>query len=64
MSTEALTPLRNVYTAEQFAAEVLGGNLSAYWVREQVRAKKIKSITRRPVLIPMSEAQRMITGAK
>lgn len=56
------TALRNVYTVEQFATEILCGNLSADWVRDQIKAKKIKALTKKPVLIPMSEAARFISG--
>lgn len=58
MTTE--TPLRTVYTIEQFAAEILGGNLSPEWVRDQVKARKLKAITKRPILIPQGEAIRFL----
>jgi hypothetical protein len=53
-------PLRNVYSVAEFAAEILCGKRTAKWVRAQCRAKKIKTVTRRPYVIPMSEAQRFI----
>jgi len=53
-------PLRNVYTCEEFAAEILCRNHTAQWVRIQCRAKRIKTVARRPWLIPQSEAARFI----
>jgi hypothetical protein len=50
--------LRPTYTVDQFAAEALGGNRSLYWVRQQCRLGKIKTVGRRPFLIPQSEALR------
>lgn len=52
--------LRNVYSVAQFAAEILEGHRSAEWVQDQCRAKKIKTVTKRPYLIPQSEALRFI----
>jgi hypothetical protein len=60
----APAPLRNVYTVEQFAAEVLQGNRHANWVRSECKAKRIKAVARRPWLIPQSEAVRFITPTK
>jgi len=53
-------PLRNVYSVEEFAAEILCGKRGAEWVRIQCRTKRIKTVTRRPWLIPQSEAARFI----
>lgn len=58
----AATQLRNVYTAEQFAAEILCGNRSVEWVQDQCRAKRIKWVARKPYMIPQSEALRFING--
>jgi hypothetical protein len=55
--------LRNVYTVEQFAAEILCGNRHANWVRNRCQAKIIKTVTQKPFLIPQSEAMRMITAS-
>lgn len=52
--------LRNVYTCEQFAAEVLEGNRHPNWVRTQCQRKKIKTVAKHPWLIPQSEALRFI----
>jgi hypothetical protein len=52
--------LRPCYTAEQFAAEILCGNLSAEWVRDQIAARKIKALTKRPILISRGEAMRFL----
>ena len=49
---------RNVYTVAQFAAEILCGNRSEEWVCDECRAKRIKTVARRPWLIPQSEAIR------
>lgn len=57
-----MNSLRNVYTVEQFSAEVLGGNRLPNWVRKECRAKRIKAVTRRPYLIPQAEAVRFISG--
>lgn len=54
------TDLRPVYNSEQFAAEVLGGQRSARWVANECRARRIKTVAKRPVLIPQSEALRFI----
>ncbi len=51
---------RNVYTVAQFATEILCGNRTEEWVQDQCRAKKIKTVTKRPYLIPQSEAARFI----
>lgn len=61
--TTQLNTLRNVYTPEQFASEILCGNRKADWVRDQCKAKKIKAIARHPWLIPQSEAIRFINPA-
>lgn len=58
------THLRNVYTVQEFAAEILCGKLSVEWVRDQVKAKKIRALSKRPILIPMAEALRFIQGGK
>jgi len=58
----ATTTLRPVYTAEQFAAEVLAGNRSREWVCDQCAQKRIKSVARKPYLIPQAEAVRFIEG--
>lgn len=55
-----MSELRPVYTAPQFAEEILGGNHTARWVREQCRVFAIKSVGRKPLLIPRSEAQRFM----
>ncbi len=55
-------PLRNVYTAEQFAKEVLGGNHTTAWVQRMCRVRRIKTVGTRPWLIPMSEALTYING--
>ena len=53
-------PFRNVYTVAQFAAEILCGNRTEEWVQDQCRAKRIKTVARRPYLIPQSEAVRFV----
>lgn len=55
------TPLRTVYTVDEFAAEVLGGNRHPNWVRDQIKARKIRVVASRPYLIPQSEALRFIS---
>ena len=62
--TAAPVNLRPVYTTERFAAEVLGGNRKAVWVRRQCASRKIATVGRRPFLIPRSEAVRFISPAK
>jgi hypothetical protein len=63
MSETATAPaLRNVYTAEQFASEILCGNRHPKWVQRMCRAKQIKSVARDPWLIPQAEALRFING--
>lgn len=52
--------LRNVYTVEQFATEVLGGSRLPAWVRKQCRLKEIEVVASRPYLIPQSEAVKFI----
>jgi hypothetical protein len=52
--------LRNTYTVQQFAAEILCGHLSAEWVRDQIAARKIKALTKRPILISQGEAMRFL----
>ena len=49
---------RPTYTVEQFATEALGANRDPAWVRKQCRLGKIKTVARRPYLIPRSEAER------
>jgi hypothetical protein len=58
--TSSQPTFRNVYTADQFSKEILCGNLSAEWVRDQVAAGKIKSVAQRPVLISQVEAMRFL----
>jgi hypothetical protein len=53
-------PLRPTYTVEQFTAEIIGGNRTQDWVRLQCRTKRIKTVSRRPFLIPRSEAARFL----
>jgi hypothetical protein len=57
------TPLRRVYTVEQFVDEILCGNRSKWWVQDECRAKRIKWVARKPYLIPQSEALRFINPA-
>ena len=52
------TQLRPVYSAAEFAAEILDGKRSVEWVQDECRAKRIKAVGRRPWLIPQSEAIR------
>lgn len=59
-SNTTTTQLRTVYTSEQFAAEILGGNRTPQWVQDECRAKRIKFVARRPYLIPRSEAEKFI----
>lgn len=54
------TALRNVYSVAEFAAEILCGKRTVEWVQDQCRAKRIKTVTRRPYLIPRAEAERFI----
>lgn len=61
MTAATETALRNVYTAEQFATEILCGNRSVEWVQDMCRAKRIKTVARKPYLIPQSEAIRFIS---
>ena len=56
--------LRPVYNSDQFAAEILGGQRSARWVSNECRARRIKTVAKRPVLIPQSEAIRFITPSR
>ena len=57
--------LRSVYSAEQFAVEILGGHHTAKWVQRQCRERRIRVVGRRPYLIPQSEAVRFINpGAR
>jgi hypothetical protein len=65
VSTEATASapvLRNVYTCEQFAAEVYQGNRSAAWVRKECRKRKdgIRTVAKHPYLIPQAEALRVM----
>lgn len=62
--TATALQLRNVYTCEQFAAEVLCGNRHPNWVRDQIKKRKIKAMGGKPYMIPMSEALRFINAAK
>ena len=55
--------LRPVYSVSEFSAEILGGHRSEEWVRIQCKAKRIKTVTTRPYLIPQSEALRFINPA-
>lgn len=64
MTTTAPAPLRNVYTCEQFATEILCGNRHPNWVRNQIKAKKLKAVSAKPYLLPQSEALRFINGGK
>ena len=52
--------LRPVYSVTEFATEILGGHRTAEWVRIQCHSKRIKTVTKRPYLIPQSEALRFI----
>ena len=61
-STQPSQPLRNVYTAEQFATEILCGNHTTAWVQRMCRVRRIKTVGTRPWLIPMSEALTYING--
>ena len=56
----ALHTLRNVYSAEQFAAEILCGQRSVEWVQDQCRMRRIKTVARRPWMIPQIEAVRFV----
>ena len=56
-----VTILRPVYTTEQFLTEILGNNRSPDWIRMQCRTKRIKTVAKRPFLIPQSEAKRFIS---
>jgi hypothetical protein len=59
MTTEAAkSSLRPTYTVKQFAVEALGGNRCTEWVLRQIRKGKIRAVSRRPYLIPRSEAER------
>lgn len=53
-------PLRNVYSVAEFASEILCGKRTREWVQDQCRAKRIKTVARKPYLIPQSEAVRFI----
>lgn len=55
-------PLRNVYTAQQFATEVLCGNRSTEWVQDQCAKRNggIRWVARKPYLIPRTEAERFL----
>lgn len=61
MTSVVTTALRNTYSVEQFAAEILSGNRLPAWVRKQCRLGRIKSVARHPYLIPQSEAVRFIS---
>lgn len=56
----AFPQLRPVYTVQQFAAEILGGHRHPNWVRDQIKARKLKAVTTRPYLIPAGEALRFL----
>jgi|GEM_PF-2195873 len=56
--------LRNVYSVAEFAAEILCGKRTEEWVQDQCRTKKIKTVARKPYLIPQSEAARFINPDK
>jgi len=63
MNAPASTALRPVYSAKQFAEEVLQGNRCARWVQDQCRFgynKKVKTAPGSPYMIPRSEAERFI----
>jgi hypothetical protein len=60
--SEPSKPLRNVYTAEQFASEILCGHHTTAWVQRMCRVRRIKTVGTRPWLIPMSEALAHING--
>lgn len=62
--TATLPQLRTVYTVEQFAAEILSGARKPEWVRDQIRARKLKAVTARPYLIPAGEALRFLNLPK
>ena len=56
-----MTPaLRNTYSVEEFRAEILGNHRTAQWVQQQCKAKRIKTVTRRPYLISRVEAERFL----
>jgi hypothetical protein len=61
-ATAPAPALRNVYTAEEFAAEILCGNRQPNWVRNQIKARQIKVVASKPYLIPQAEAARFING--
>lgn len=52
---------RNVYTTEQFRTEILCGNRSLEWVQDECKARRIKTVARKPFLIPQSEAIRFVS---
>ena len=56
------TTLRNAYTTDEFAVEVLAGKRKPEWVRKQCRLGKIKTTGKRPFMIPQAEAVRFIGG--
>ena len=58
------TAIRNVYSVAEFAAEILCGKRTVEWVQDQCRAKKIKTVAKRPYLIPRIEAERFINPSK
>lgn len=58
--TTTTQQLRNVYTCEEFAKEVLCEKRTANWVRNQCHAKRIKTVGGKPYMIPQSEALRFI----
>jgi hypothetical protein len=49
---------RPTYTCAQFVAEILQGKRSVAWVQDQCRWKRIKTVARKPWIIPGSEARR------
>ncbi len=65
MIAEASTvALRTVYSAEQFATEILQGHRTARWVADECRYKRIKTVGARPWMIPRSEALRFISPTR
>lgn len=53
-----MTTLRSAYSCEEFAAEVLDGKRKPAWVRKECRLRRIRTVARRPFVIPSSEAER------
>lgn len=59
---EGINPeeMRPTYTPAQFAAEILLGVRTAEWVCDQIRVRKIRSLTPRPYTITRAEALRWL----